>query len=55
MFADALDYDFMPGLQDLSTRIALLTSKAGDLSAEVVGRFGGKPFADRLDWVNLAL
>jgi hypothetical protein len=55
VFADALDQSFMPSLQDLSTRIGLLTTKAGEVSTEVVGQFGGKEFRERLDWMQLML
>lgn len=44
VFAAALSYDFVPGLQDLATRVSTLTTKAGALSQEVLERFGGQRF-----------
>jgi hypothetical protein len=54
VFGSALSDDFVPGLQDLASRISTLTSTGGRLSKEVVTQFGGNAFAAD-DWIYLSV
>jgi len=46
VFGEGLNWDFPPSIQNLLRIIATLTGQAGRLAAEIIYRFGARPFDD---------
>jgi hypothetical protein len=54
IFAPPIDLAYDPSIQDLVDRVETSMTHARQLREDVLGRFGGQPFADD-DWMLLAL
>lgn len=54
IFAHVVSLQYQPSLQDLVDRIATSMTHARQLRRDVIGRFGGRPFASE-DWILLTL
>jgi len=54
VFASSISLDFQPSMQDLVNRLETSMRHARELRQELLGQFGGRPFAGE-DWIQLAL
>ena len=52
VFAESIALEFEPSVHDLVNRLETAMTHARDLGAQLLPRYGGRPFAGR-DWVNL--